>query len=39
MSWWNSLSEFWRGFICGGLAVPAAIVAVEVVVKMALRKK
>ncbi|MDD4457681.1 MAG: hypothetical protein PHC98_08875 [Syntrophotalea acetylenica] len=38
MSWWSTLSEFWRGFIIGGVSVPLAIVAVEIVVKLGLRR-
>jgi hypothetical protein len=37
MSWWNALSEFWQGFILGGICVPLAIVVVEIIVKLALR--
>lgn len=39
MTWWTTLPEFWKGFICGGIAVPVAIIAIEVVVKFALYGK
>jgi len=38
MGWWNGLSEFWRGFICGGVAVPLGIVIIKIMVKMCLRR-
>jgi len=38
MEWWNGLSEFWRGFICGGVAVPLVIVIIETIVKFWLKR-
>ncbi len=38
MGWWNGLSEFWQGFICGGVAVPLIIVIIEIIVKKGLRR-
>jgi len=38
MQWWNGLSEFVRGFICGGITVPLVIVIIEVAVKLGLKK-
>jgi len=34
MEWWNALSEFWKGFICGGTSVPLIIVIIEIIVKL-----
>ena len=37
MKWWKELSDFWRGFICGGFLVPLTIVVIEIIVKLGLR--
>ncbi|WP_275406330.1 hypothetical protein [Pseudodesulfovibrio sp. JC047] len=39
MDWWTTLSPFWKGFICGGIAVPGTIILIEIVIKGWLRKK
>ncbi len=38
MGWWSGLSEFWQGFICGGIAVPLAIVVIEIIVKFGVKR-
>jgi len=30
---WFSLPGFWKGFLVGGICVPAAIIFIEIVVK------
>ncbi len=37
MTWWTTLPVFWKGFICGGFSVPAAIVLIELVIKFFIR--
>lgn len=39
MGWWMELSEFLKGFICGGIAIPLGIVLIEIVVKLVLHRK
>ena len=39
MSWWTTLPVFWKGFIWGGITVPAAIILIEVVIKFVIIKK
>jgi len=38
MHWWSGLSNFWQGFICGGVAIPLVIVIIEIIVKFWLRR-
>ena len=38
MGWWSGLSQFWQGFICGGIAVPFAIVIIEIIIKFGLKR-
>jgi len=38
MGWWNGLSDFVQGFICGGITVPFAIVIIELIVKFGFKK-
>ena len=38
MGWWSGLSEFWKGFICGGIAIPLGILAIEIIVKFGLKR-
>ena len=38
MGWWSGLSEFWQGFICGGIAIPLVILAIEIIVKFGLKR-
>ena len=39
MSWWNGISDFWKGFIAGGITVPLCIVLIEIIVKLAMHGK
>jgi len=38
MEWWSSLSEFWQGFIYGGITVPLSIIAIEITVKLGFKR-
>lgn len=39
MNWWTTLPVFWKGFIWGGISVPAAIVVVEVIFKFVIHRE
>ncbi len=39
MEWWSNLSDFWRGFICGGIVVPLVIVIIEIIIKLVIHGK
>ena len=39
MDWWTTLPVFWKGFICGGISVPVAIVCIEILVKFVILGK
>ncbi len=36
ISWWKKLSNFWCGFITGGVVVPLCIIVVEIIFKLVL---
>jgi len=38
MEWWSGLSEFVRGFICGGITIPLVIVIIELIIKLGFKR-